>query len=61
MKRLSDKDRIEQIFLRATEDEALSYMDYAALIVRLRFTGKEPAKRGRKSKPSAQAELTEAK
>lgn len=59
MKKLTDKDRIEQIFTRATRDEALSYLDYGALIVRLRFPAKEPTKRPRKA--TTQIALTEAK
>ena len=52
MKKLSDKQRIEEVFMRSSREECLTYLDYAGLIMRLRFPV-APVKRGRPSKKQA--------
>lgn len=46
----TDRERIEAVFVAATEEDARHLLDIAHVIVRSRFPQKEPAKRTRKAK-----------
>ena len=52
-KKLTERDKLESVFSNPllSEVEARHLLDLAGVIVRSRFPGTGPAKRGRKAKP----------
>jgi hypothetical protein len=48
MRKLSDREKVEQVFVAATEADARHLLDLAGCIIRARFPQKEPAKRTRR-------------
>ena len=57
MRKLTDREKVEQVFVAATEADARLLLDLAGVIVRSRFPQKEAAKRVRK--PPKAVQLTE--
>ena len=49
-RKITDREKLEQVFVNATETECRHLLDLAAVIVRSRFPQKEATKRPRKAK-----------
>ena len=59
-KKISDRERVEQVFMSCPQTEAAHLLDLAGVIVRSRFPGTPPVKRGRKAKPQAAPPIAQA-
>lgn len=57
MKKITPQERMEQIFMAATEAEARSLLELAGVIVRLRFPAKEAVRRARRAKGEVEPPL----